>query len=88
MPVNVATPAQPLAVTVAAASDLAFWSAKERSRMPVIDTQSPETHAAAARAKVYERPGPLAVATRPISLILVALLALVVGSLVYYKYVS
>ena len=38
-------------------------------------------------AKVYARPGALGLASRPISLILVALLALVAGSLVYYKYV-
>lgn len=49
---------------------------------PIVDAPAGGTGA-----KVYERPGALALASRPISLILVALLALVVGSLVYYKYV-
>ncbi len=39
-------------------------------------------------AKIYDRPGPLALASRPLSLILVALLALVAASFVYYKYYS
>lgn len=38
-------------------------------------------------AKVYDRPGALAMAVRPVSLILVAVLAALVGYLVYYKYV-
>ena len=45
-----------------------------------------DVHPTGGRARVYERPGKLALASRPISLILVALLALVVGSLAYYKY--
>ncbi len=36
--------------------------------------------------KVYERPGRLALAARPISLILVALLAILVSTLVAYKF--
>lgn len=36
--------------------------------------------------KVYDRPGRLALAARPISLALVALLAILVSTLVAYKY--
>ena len=46
-----------------------------------------DSHAAAGRAaRVYDRPGALALAVRPISLILVAIFAALVGSLLYYKY--
>lgn len=36
--------------------------------------------------KVYDRPGRLALAARPISLILVALLAILISTLVAYKF--
>jgi len=36
--------------------------------------------------KVYDRPGRLALAARPISLILVALLAIIVSTLLAYKF--
>lgn len=37
-------------------------------------------------AKIYDRPSTLALASRPISLIILALLSLVIASFVYYKY--
>ena len=37
-------------------------------------------------AKVYDRPGALALASRPISLVLLGLLSLIIAYLVYYKY--
>ncbi len=54
--------------------------------MPAPESQLPDDAPTGTRAKIYERPSTMAVATRPLSLILVALLALVVGSLAYYKY--
>jgi hypothetical protein len=36
--------------------------------------------------KIYDRPGALALAARPLSLIVLALLSLAVASFVYYKY--
>lgn len=43
--------------------------------------QQPRSHI-----KVYDRPGRLAMAARPISLILVALLAILVSTLLAYKF--
>ena len=37
-------------------------------------------------AKIYDRPGAMALASRPLSLIILALLSLVIASFVYYKY--
>jgi len=42
--------------------------------------------AVGSRIKVYDRPGPLALAARPLSLVLVALLAILVSTLVAYKF--
>ena len=36
--------------------------------------------------KIYDRPGPLALASRPLSLIILAVLSLMIASFVYYKY--
>ena len=36
--------------------------------------------------KIYDRPGALALAARPITLIALALLSLAIASFVYYKY--
>jgi hypothetical protein len=36
--------------------------------------------------KIYDRPGALALAARPISLIALALISLAIASFVYYKY--
>ena len=37
-------------------------------------------------AKIYDRPGPMALALRPLSLVILALLSLMIASFVYYQY--
>ena len=54
-----------------------------------MDTPKPPFTAEAERpsgVKIYDRPGRLALASRPLSLIILALLSLVIASFVYYKY--
>lgn len=52
------------------------------------NSDHPADAARHAGVKIYDRPGTMALALRPMSLILVALLAIVAASLVYYKYYS
>lgn len=37
-------------------------------------------------AKIYDRPGAMALASRPLSLVLLGLLSLIIAYVVYYKY--
>lgn len=57
------------------------------SNQPVSALGDPARRARSSHIKVYDRPGPLAFLTaRPLALILVALLAVLISSVLVYKY--